>query len=1195
MPTSRVWRAIVWFEVRYQMRVPLFFLITGVLSVLLVLAGADNDASGRLLANAPGVILEQLLKWMYVILFLVTANVASAATRDFERDTAALFVSKPVTQSVMLTARFVGALVVSALPYVIGTIALAVGALLPSEDPARFGPFQLAPYIFGLGVLVLPTLVGLGAVFYALATWTRNTLTTFAGVIAFFAVSATTNLATARFEPRWIGQLLDPLGTMALSDTLKYWTVEQLNTSTPAFSGVLMWNRLLWLAIGFGVLAITAVRSDPLRTLREEGLRKTSPKEDVAHDSPVPTRAHPTPRVLERSFSRRTIALQFADCVRREVVRVFQSLPFIGVLTLGIFLLIQSATSAGNLFGMPVYPRTYLMLESLQGLYSVVLLLVVVLYSGEAIWRERTLAIHETLDAVPTPNAVFFGAKLAALTLIIVAYLAAGVVALITFQFVSGYHPIQLTLYVQGIAIAAAYPLLMMFLACFAHLVASNKFVGHGLVLAFIVMWDVLEELGFEHHLYRYASLPQTPYSDMSGYGPFLRPFLWFGLYWGLVGLVVIALSILFWRRGTDDGWRSRVGEARGRFGGGVRTVLASGSVGALMAACWIFYNTNVLNAYVPTVDAERAQASYERAYRQHRDLAMPRIVAVHVNVDIFPEQQRVDIRGQYRLRNKTPQPLRDIHISIPARARLKSLHLPPHDVTLQDTALGYHIVRLRMPLAPGDSLDVRFEVIATSSGFVNNGAVTSVVNNGTYFTKRDFFPVIGYDAQRQLVDAGERRQQGLEPILHFASIDSARALRQTPRASDADRVAFDVTVSTQADQIAVTSGELQRQWTANGRRYFHYTADEPITHHFAFVSASYEVRRSEWNGVALEIYHHPSHGVNVGRMMHAARQSLAYYTQQFGPYQHKTLRIVEFPRYERDATSLPGMVVFSESMGFNAKLTGDEDIDYPFYVTAHEVAHQWWGHQLVAANVQGAATLHETLAQYSALMVMEREFGRAGIRSVLAYEHDQYLRGRGSERGGEASLARAERQEYVYYHKGARAMYTLRDAIGEESLNSALSSWLAAFAMGEGPYATTRDLAAALRPTLPTAAEALFDDLFGRIILHDNRLLSATSVRRADGSFLVRVDVQMRKFEVDSSGTEGELPAADVLEIGFLGSDGAERDRLLSVERRTVSPSLHSFAFVVAQRPTQVLLDPYFRFSDRQRGDNMRAVVTQK
>ena len=86
-PAVPVWMGIFWFEVRYQLRQPLFYLVTFALSVLLFIGGTDSGASGRLHVNAPAVILEQLLKWIYLVLFLLTAFVISAAVRDFERRT----------------------------------------------------------------------------------------------------------------------------------------------------------------------------------------------------------------------------------------------------------------------------------------------------------------------------------------------------------------------------------------------------------------------------------------------------------------------------------------------------------------------------------------------------------------------------------------------------------------------------------------------------------------------------------------------------------------------------------------------------------------------------------------------------------------------------------------------------------------------------------------------------------------------------------------------------------------------------------------------------------------------------------------------------------------------------------------------------------------------------------------------------
>ncbi len=58
--------------------------------------------------------------------------------------------------------------------------------------------------------------------------------------------------------------------------------------------------------------------------------------------------------------------------------------------------------------------------------------------------------------------------------------------------------------------------------------------------------------------------------------------------------------------------------------------------------------------------------------------------------------------------------------------------------------------------------------------------------------------------------------------------------------------------------------------------------------------------------------------------------------------------------------------------------------LDFPFAVVAHEVAHQWWGHQVTPALVEGAPVLTESLAWYSAMMVMEKTYGHEHLRRLL-------------------------------------------------------------------------------------------------------------------------------------------------------------------------------------------------------------------
>ena len=217
-------------------------------------------------------------------------------------------------------------------------------------------------------------------------------------------------------------------------------------------------------------------------------------------------------------------------------------------------------------------------------------------------------------------------------------------------------------------------------------------------------------------------------------------------------------------------------------------------------------------------------------------------------------------------------------------------------------------------------------------------------------------------------------------------------------------------------------------------------------------------------------------------------------WSDEFGPYPLHELRIAEFPRYDTYAQAFPGTVAFSEGLGFIAKVDDSQpkDIDYPFYVTAHETAHQWWAHQLVAANTRGGTVLSETLAEYTALMVMKRSTGAARMRRFLRYDLDLYLMGRAMEPKKELPLAQNENQDYIHYRKGSLAMYLLADLVGEDQVNGALRSMLMQFGHQAAPYPTVTALIAALRAVTPPDKAYLIDDLFEAIVLYENRAAPA-------------------------------------------------------------------------------------------------------
>jgi aminopeptidase N len=369
---------------------------------------------------------------------------------------------------------------------------------------------------------------------------------------------------------------------------------------------------------------------------------------------------------------------------------------------------------------------------------------------------------------------------------------------------------------------------------------------------------------------------------------------------------------------------------------------------------------------------------------------------------------------------------------------------------------------------------------------------------------------------------------------------------------------------------------------------------DQKMMPFFAYLSADWQVKKGDWHGIPIEIYHDRKHGYNVDRMIAGTQKSLDYFTANFTPYQHKQVRILEFPNYSSFAQSFANTIPFSESIGFIADLRDKEDIDYVFYVTAHEMAHQWWGHQVTAANVQGASMLVESLAQYSALMVMEKEYGRHQMRRFLRYELDRYLSSRGSEKIEELPLNRVENQAYIHYRKGSLIFYRLRDEIGEEALNRALKRFLQDKGYQESPFTTSAELLDYIRAEAPASKHALIADMFEKIVFYDNRVLEAKAKKRADGQWDVTMKLHLAKMEADGKGKETPRAYDEPVEIGvFARAKGAKEadERVLLLEKRVLTGDNPVVTVTVKEQPFEVGIDPYNKMIDRVSRDNRKEI----
>lgn len=1183
--------SIALFELRQRLKLLSTWVYFGVFFALACLAmnaagGAFKSVvvgtGGKVLANSPFTLVNVFTMLGLCGISITGGVMGQSVHQDFAHGTHPLFFTTPISRTQYLLGRYLGAFLT--LLVIFSSIGLGArfGASMPSLQEELVGPNAFGSYLWPYFVSILPNAFFTGALFFGMAALTRRMLPVYVTSVVLLVGYLIAGSLLRELDTKWLAALLDPFGMNALRMTMEYWTPAEKNVLLVPLGGWLLLNRLFWVGLGVAMLGFTLLRFQ--RTHALVGGRAESSTETASARAPL---AAPS---VTRDFRGATFLRLLPRLAWLDLKETVKNVYFLVMVLAGVIMVFGTSRMLGALYGTSVYPVTYMVLEVVGGSFGLFHLIIITFYSGELIWRERDARMHQLYDALPVPGWLPFLSKLLALMGVQVLLSAVLLVCGVLVQLFHGYTHLEPGLYVADLFGFRLVDLwLLCLLAVLVHVVVDHKYVGHFVMVLYLLASQFASAFGLEHNLYNYGSSPSYTYSDMNGYGPFLAQMVWFRAYWALVALALAFVAHLLWVRGTESlpRWRLRLAGARASLP--VRVGLSLAGVGALAVGVFIFHNTNRLNPYKTENEQNAEAADYEKRYKPLAKVAQPRIVSVKVAVDLFPEEPRMRARGTFGLVNKTAEPVKTVYVNLPTDVKVYRLAVAgAESPSEQDTRLGFFTYTLPTPLAPGASAELQFELGLEPHGFRNRGAQTALVENGT-FLHSTLLPRLGYAEDAELSDDQDRKKQGLAPKERMADVNDLEARRNTYIASDSDWVTFEATVSTSPDQIAMAPGYLQREWTENGRRYFHYTMDSPILNFYSFLSARYEVKRDTWNGVAIEVLYHPAHAYNVERMIQAVKDSLDYYTKNFGPYQHRQVRILEFPRYASFAQSFPNTIPYSESIGFIAKVDPNdpEDVDYPYYVTAHEVAHQWWAHQVIGGNVQGSTLMAETLSQYSALMVMKKKYGEEKMGRFLRYELDGYLRDRGFERKREMPLMRVENQPYVHYKKGSLVMYALQDYVGEDNVNRALASYLKKKAFQQPPFTNSPEFLAELRTVTPEHLQYLIGDFFERITLYENRALKATYTELAGGKFEVKVTAHAQKMEATGTGAESPMKLADWLDVGVLDKEG----KPLYLKKVQVTGSDVEFTAVVDQRPAKAGIDPLHKLIDRKPDDNTVAV----
>ncbi|MEO8033282.1 MAG: ABC transporter permease subunit, partial [Acidobacteriota bacterium] len=655
------------FEIRYLLKQPLFYILF-TLFFFITFGATTSDAVslggalGNVHRNAPYVIMQFLAVMSVFGVLSTTAYVAGSIHRDIEFGTDALFFSSPLKKTTYLLGRFFGSFTIASAVYIGVVVSIIIGSFMPWIDKDRLGAFSLTPYVFSFFVLVVPTLFLFGTIFFCVAALTRSLMATYASAVGFYVVYGVVETFAGQVENERLASLFDPFGLAPFELMTRYWTVYQKNTMLLPISGVFLFNRLIWIGVAIAFLAIAVVFFDPAKTSRSSRKKKAKLSDEAllqgATSSTGPL------ALVAQTFGGMASLRQYLHSTKVEILSVVKSVPYLVILFLGVANVLGGAANRDVVFGTKFYPVTHQMLEAIQGGFSIFAILIAAFYSGDIVWRERTIKLNEVHDATPVPTWVIWCSKISALAVAILLTLIAAALTTISYQTYRGFHHLQPLVYANGLLDIAVFVMLIGILGFFAQIITNQKFVGFAVVLAFFVVSRILPAVHLEHRLYRLFNTSNPVYSDLNGWGTYLQPWRWFSLYWSLFGAILLVIGHLYWVRGTESSLPMRNRTAKSRLGRPALATLVLLTVAFASTGCYIYYNTNVLNHYTTADKIEKDSAEYEKLYKKYERIDQPKITDAQADVDIYPQTQAVDIRGHYTIQNKTASPIQDLHIA---------------------------------------------------------------------------------------------------------------------------------------------------------------------------------------------------------------------------------------------------------------------------------------------------------------------------------------------------------------------------------------------------------------------------------------------------------------------------------------------------------------------------------------------------
>lgn len=1222
------------FELNLQLRQLGFWVTVSILFLAtFALMSLNIDSGGsRVQVNGALALATSIAGLSELSIFFGAIYVVSGVMRDTVSKFLEVIHSTPVPSPALILARFTGAYLATFISLLAMVLGVFAAQFMPWIDAETLGPVNALYFLQPILLFVAINALLVTAIFCTVAMVTRNRTLVYVSSVALFILYTMATSFVSDDRPELLVALLDPFGTTAIGLETAFWSPSEQNTQLVPVTGYVGINRLFWGAIALGLFAICFLRF-------ERGMGRFRKTKRGASALVADTQEEISLHKLVKPLSNnglRTVLMR----TRFEYMGTVRSVAFMILAGIMVFLAIFTILVRNLVTPDPSLPTNSLMATLVFAGYFLPLLFTSIFFSGEIVWRDRLAKFTELLDATRAPNWAIMAGKWLAMIGVIFTVITVGVFLGMAAQLSLGDVDLNLRTHFMNAYLAFA-PRIILFctLIMFIQNFMPNRIIGMivgGVVVAAILFG--LPFLPFYHPLMGFGSVPTGGFSEMNGFGD-MTSFKWYLIYWlGLTGLFAVA-SIWLWRRGVQVSLFSRLKGLKSQI------TLGTSALGALSALAFFGAGATIYTSLEDNNFQTRTERNDERALLEAElgdELlkALPKIRDVSIDVQFYPARRAVTASGTYLIENTTGEPLSQLYISGPIGSAKNVTRLDvkgavwSHETESEkrQSKNGIRLYTFASPLPAGASTRLDFDITQPTPTL---GAGEIVRNNGTFVNNLQISPRLGVPDFR-LRNPDTRRKKDLPKFEEAPKRTDPRARNDNFFSPDADYVNFKATVCTAEGQIPIAPGRAVKIYDQDGRACRDYVPNEPIAFFFAFVSADYETVEESWTSpegdtVDLAIYYDKQHDYNIALMVRAMKDSLDTYTEIFGPYQYDTLRIMEFP-YGSFAQSFAGTIPFSENIGFvidPGKPDDNTAVDLATYVTMHEIGHQWFGHQIIPANVKGFNVLSEGLTENAAMTAYEKTYGWQKARRVLEQRTIQaYLTGRTRDASSEPPLATAGGgQQYIIYSKASWVFWGLKQYIGEDEMQGAIRGFLGEYGRTGAPYPTTLELVDYLRDAAGPEYQQLITDYFDRLTFWDMKFVTEDTriTDNDDGTFKAAFTLELDKRtasqdtgrEVSVLEADYEKPTAEDItkaieagleeseakgklirdaealnewiEIGFYDKDPGETfgDEWIKLERVHITEAKTELSFNIDTKPSYIVLDPRRLLIERNVDDN--------